>query len=164
MEFIRRMRKREFVEMTLKTVIAVFTAFVAIILMEGMIYGIELNALYKNGRASSVQSDKTIAYCIEIEEDNYFVLYYNEGNGVEWSARSGDDNLLSKEECENLNVVNVVFHAPNAFIFSITPVHYVVMSVFVLIVCGYFVYRFIALNKEYNKIIDKFEKEGIIEL
>ena len=45
MEFINKMKKREFIEMGLKTLAAVFAAFLAIILMEGMIYGIQLNAL-----------------------------------------------------------------------------------------------------------------------
>ena len=46
-------------------------------------------------------------------------------------------------------------HAPNAFKFSITPVHYVVMTVFVLGVAGFFTYKFIALTKEYKKIAEE---------
>lgn len=161
MEFIKRMRKREFIEMTLKTLMALFFSFVAIILMEGMIYGVELNALYKNATVAYTQSDKTIAYCIEVADDQYFVVYYNEGDENEWSASRSD--LKTKEECEKITALEIVYHAPNAFKFSITPVHYAVMAVFVLAVSGYFVYRFIVLNNEYKKIIDKYEKEGIIE-
>ena len=40
MEFIKTMKKREFIEMTLKTIAAICACFIAIILMEGMIYGI----------------------------------------------------------------------------------------------------------------------------
>lgn len=156
------MRKREFTEMTLKTLIGVFMSFVAIILMEGMIYGIELNALYTNGSASYSSSETTTAYCIEVEEYRYFVVYHNPNtDGSEWSATAY--TLISREDCENLSAT-VVYHAPNAFIFSITPVHYVVMAVFLLAVGGYFTYRFIKLKKEYTNIIDKYEKEGIIEL
>ena len=161
MEFIKHMRKREFIEMTLKTIMALLVAFVAIILMEGMIYGVELNALYKNSTVGYTQSDKTIAYCIEIADDQYFVVYYNEGDVNEWSASHSD--IKTREECEQITALEIVYHAPNAFVFSITPIHYVVMAVFILAVGGYFVYRFIALNNEYKRITDKYEKEGIIE-
>ena len=39
MDFIKKMKKREFIEMSLKTVAAVLSAFIAVILMEGMILG-----------------------------------------------------------------------------------------------------------------------------
>ena len=173
MDFIKRMKKREFIEMALKTVCAILASFLAIILMEGMIYGIQLNALVKNGSSvtfitNDEKTDGTIAYCIERGENEngetqYVVLAYNEGiQDNEWSCASGD--LKTKEECEALAVREVVFHAPNAFIFSITPVHYVVMVVFVLLVAGFFVYRFIALNKSYKEIEDNFKKTGTIEL
>ena len=65
MEFIKRMRKREFVEMTLKTISAILAAFLAIILMEGMIYSIELNAIRNHSNVAVFYSDRTIVYCIE---------------------------------------------------------------------------------------------------
>ena len=170
------MKKREFIEMTLKTICALLASFLAIILMEGMIYGIQLNALVKKSANAvylySKENDEgTIAYCVEqgTNDDGetlYVVLCYNEGSDNEWSAASKD--LKTKQECEDLKnefkVKDVVFHAPNAFIFSITPVHYVVMVVFVLLVAGFFVYRFIVLNKSYRAIEDNFKKTGVIEL
>ena len=60
--------------------------------------------------------------------------------------------------------VEVVYGAPNAFEFSITPVHFIVMTVFMLAVGGFFTYKFIALSKEYKKIEDNFKKTGAIEL
>lgn len=70
MDFIKRMKKREFIEMALKTICAILASFLAIILMEGMIYGIQLNALVKNGSSvtfitNDEKTDGTIAYCIE---------------------------------------------------------------------------------------------------
>ena len=53
MEFIKRMKKREFIEMGLKTLAAILAAFLAIILMEGMIYSIELNALKTKSKAAA---------------------------------------------------------------------------------------------------------------
>ena len=48
MEFISKMKKREFIEMGLKALASLLAAFLAIILMEGMIYSIYLNDLKTN--------------------------------------------------------------------------------------------------------------------
>jgi len=167
MEFIKKMKKREFIEMGLKALAALMAAFLAIILMEGMIYSIELNALKTKGDSSVATSDSTIAYCIKEKEDQYFVIYnyHNDLENIEhWSATQ---TRLTKVQClamEGVKVKEVVMHAPNAFDFSITPVHYVVMAVFVSAVAGFFVYKFIKLTQEYKKIEDKFKKTGEIEL
>lgn len=162
MEFIQKMKKREFIEMGLKTLAALLACFVAIILMEGMIYGITLNSYMKNGSNAKFQDSQTIAYCIEVDEDQYFVLAYNEEDGDPWSAAASD--LKTKAECEALTVKEVVYHAPNSFRFTITAGHYVVMAIVVAAVVGFFVYRFIALAKEYNRIEDNFNKTGEIEI
>ena len=167
MEFIQKMKKREFIEMGLKALAAVLAAFLAIILMESMIYGVELNALKTKGKGHSTDSGSSIAYCIEESEDKYFVIYRNpELNGKEGEWQATSRVYLTKEQClnmEGVTVKEVVMHAPNAFVFSITPVHYVVMAVFVLGVAGFFVYKFMALSKEYKQIEETFNKTGTIE-
>ena len=79
MEFINKMKKREYIEMGLKTLAAILAAFLAIILMEGMIYGIQLNALKTKSTTASAASGSTIAYCIHSPEkgndDRYFVKW-----------------------------------------------------------------------------------------
>ncbi len=160
------MKKREFIEMTLKTVIAILASFIAIILMEGMIYSIELNSYMKYGIMTLKQPTSTIAYCIERGDDEYFVLYYNEDSEPLWTA-DAKAPLLSKADClamEGTDVKEVVFHAPNAFQFSISGIHFVVMAVFVALIAGFFVYKFIALGKEYKKIEENFRKTGTIEI
>ena len=161
MEFIKRMKKREFIEMALKTLSALLASFLAIILMEGMIYAIELNAIYNHSTVAIFYSDKTTAYCIEQEPDQYFVICYDEEDKT-WSGTG--NTLYTKEECENFNAKNIVFNAPSAFIFSITPIHYVIMVLFVLVVAGFFVYRFVALKKDYDRIIKEFNETGTIEI
>ena len=47
MEFIKKMKKREFIEMGLKTLIAFFACFIAIVLMCGMIYSIGIKSYMK---------------------------------------------------------------------------------------------------------------------
>ncbi len=175
MEFIKTMKKREFIEMGLKTLAALLAAFLAIILMEGMIYGIKLNALKTKGTTLSQNRDTTILYCIEMVEDKYFVIACNPEDKNVWSAqavvdKNGDlinNRLYSKAACEAMRgdtAKEVVFRAPNAFELSITGSHYIVMAVFVAAIAGFFTYKFIALSKEYKRIEEVYEKTGTIEL
>ena len=164
MEFINKMKKREFIEMGLKALASLLAAFLAIILMEGMIYSINLNALKKD-TSSTAFSDSTVAYCIKEDDDKYFVIYYNEGATDEWAATK--NVYLTEKECkamEGVIVKEVVMNAPNAFEFTITGVHYVVMSIFVAAVVGFFVYKFIALAKEYKNIEKEYETTGTIQI
>lgn len=170
MEFIKKMKTREFIEMGLKTLAAICAALIATILMEAMIYNIQLNAFRNNtnGNGSSQTGENVVAYCIEESEDKYFVLYHvtnEEQFEMEWRAQPNNEkNLLTKAECEALKVKDVVFNAPSAFEFSITPIHYVVIAILIAGVGGYFAYRFIALSKEYKKLEETFKKTGAIEL
>ncbi len=174
MDFIKRMKKREFIEMGLKTLATVLAGFLAIILMEGMIYSIKLHALTTKGSSEMMLNDKetgTIAYCIKQGEDKYFVLCYNEGqtkNGASSDWSSIANKYRTKAECEALegtSVRKVVFDAPNAFTLSITsPVHYVVMTVFMAGIAGFYVYKFIRLGQSYKKIEEEFNKTGTIEI
>ena len=176
MEFIKKMKKREFIEMSLKTAAAILAAFIAIILMESMIYGIYLNALKTQGKGFSIVEGQTIAYCVKEAEDKYFVIYYTDDKTTEgidrgeWSAKK--DTYLTKQQCLDLTnnkvqaapVKEVKFHAPNAFEFTISGVHYIVMAVFILAIGGFFTYKFIALSKEYKKIEENYKKTGTIEI
>ena len=171
MDFIKTMKKREFIEMGLKTLAAVLAAFLAIILMEGMIYGIELNALKTKGTTSSANSGTTIAYCIKDGkkngEDTYYVIYYTAENDAQYQWSSIGKDLKTKDEClamEGTKVKEVLFHAPNAFDFSITSTHYIVMAVFVLAVAGFFTYKFFNIAKGYKQTDEEFLKSGTIEI
>lgn len=170
MEFIKKMKKREFVEMSLKAGAAILAAFLAIILMESMIYSIKLNALKTTQTTSTTSSESTIAYCIKDKNDKYFVIYHDPENGtgvnekgekIYWASSA---ILKTKAECEKLNVKEVEFHAPNAFDLTITPSHFIYMSIFIAGVAGFFVWRFIALANTYKKIEQQYEKDGTIEL
>ena len=166
MEFIKQMKKREFIEMGLKAFAALLAAFLAIILMEGMIYGIQLHSLLKKSTQSLTYSSKTIAYCIEQDDDKYAIIYYNEGESREWWCQSSQTKTLEQIKSDDFksSVKEVVMHAPNAFEFSITNIHYVVMAVFVCAVMGFFTYKFVVLNKEYARIVDNYNKTGTIEI
>ena len=165
MEFIKRMKKREFIEMSLKALAALLALFLAVILMEGMIYGIQLNALKTKATNSTAISNSTIAYCIPEEDDKYFVVYYNadeDKDTYDWSAVKNE--YKTKDECEALSVKEVVFRAPNAFEFSITGIHFVIIAVVTVALAGFFAYRFVRLAKEYKRIEENFVKNGTIEI
>ncbi len=170
MEFIKTMKKREFIEMSLKAVAAFCAVFLAIILMVGMIYSIQLNSLMNADQRSS-NRDTTIVYCIQQgDEDKYFLISFDpEASSWEhaWSAAKGESQLMSKADCEAMvgnSAKEVIFRAPNVFELTINGTHYIVMAVFVAAVAGFFVYKFIALTKQYKDIEEKFEKTGTIEL
>ena len=72
MEFLKRMKSREIVEMSLKTIIAVFIGLVLIVLMEGMIYSIYMDKINDNTTSQYAAGD-CIAYCEEVGDDEYKV-------------------------------------------------------------------------------------------
>lgn len=185
MEFIKKMKKREFIEMSFKTLIAVCACFVAIILMCGMIYSIGVKSFMKYGKNSVTTQNETIAYCIEVEEDKYFVLFYNpnakkpdpitkkvDKNASTLSANQiTDTNLHTKQECEELlarhAVKEVKFEAPPASIVLdefVEGWHIAIVAVVVAGILGYFVYRFIKLAKDYSQVEKEFKETGAISI
>ena len=171
MEFIQRMKKREFIELSLKTLASLMLAFVAVILMEGMIYGITLNAYMTKSTKATASSDSTIAYCIEdgkndAGEEQFFVLYYTKGAtetgaSSDWSATT---ERYTKDKIETLSVKEVVWNAPSAFKFTMTPIHYVIITVFMGAVAGFFAYRYVKLSKSYKEVEETYRKTGAIEI
>ncbi len=170
MEFIKKMRKREFIEMGLKTAIAFFACFIAVVLMCGMIYSIGISSYMKYGQGSISTSTETTAYCIEVKKDQYFVLYYNpNSDGTKLTANAiTDSNLKTKAECEALtSVKDRVYGAPKASIVLnefVEGWHIAIIAIIIAGVMGYFVYRFVKLGIDYKKVIEKFEKTGAIEI
>jgi len=153
--------------MGLKTLTVILAAFLAIILMEGMIYGIKLNQI-KSKTSETKVNNSTIAYCLKESDDKYTVIFKNydeDANEVIWSCMK--DKTYTKAQCDAMkgtDVKEVVFHAPNAFELSISGVHYVVMAVFMSAIIGFFVYKFVKLTKDYKKIEDEFNKTGTISI
>ena len=162
MEFIKQMKKREFIEMGLKALASLFAVFLAIILMEGMIYGIALNHLSTNPGNPSKSTSHTTAYCIEHDDDNYLVLYHlkDKYNDSWFSEIKVKDDYTAEE----LEVAKVIYDEPNAFELSIEGFHFAIMAVLVVAVAGYFTYRFIRLNQAYKKIEAQYLKDGTIEI
>lgn len=171
MNFIKQMKKREFIEMGLKTLTAILIAFLVIILMEGMIYSIRLNAL-KNMQIEGglpYDNQSSIAYCIKDTqmEDSYFIVIKKvdlETNKTQWIS----DKTLRKTKAECLKMGSGVkelnMHAPNAFDLTINGKHFIFIGIFVVAVLGFFTYKFIMLNNAYKKTEEEFKKTGKIEV
>ena len=160
MEFIKKMKKREFIEMGLKTIASFFGILLAFLLLEGMIYGIKLSVLEDfKGNTSAVQSSTT-AYLIEEDEENYFVIFHRE-DVDHWSAA-----VKPKDSCtaKDLTVKEVKEGAPSAVTFSVEGWHFIVLGVLVAGVGGFFAYRFVKLNSAYVKIEKQYLKDGTIEI
>ncbi|MBR2969438.1 MAG: hypothetical protein IKC49_00085 [Clostridia bacterium] len=176
MNFIKKMKVRELIEMSLKCFASILAAFLAIILMEGMIYGIMLNGVYST-TSSTFNPSSTVVYAVKTSADEYDLIYKNltekwkdsDNDGVSdtkvdsyytWSIKKN----VPKEDVENGTYYKFYDRAPNAFELSITPIHFVVMGIFVTAVSGLFVYRFIRLVKSYKDLEEEYKKTGTIEL
>ena len=163
------MKKREFIETALKAGAALLASFIAIILMECMIYGIYLNALNDETKNHSGYSSSSVVYAYEVSEGKYNLYTdldpYN--YGLEgWASELNITKAEFDAKIQNgtISADKIIYRTPNAFELSVEPIHYAVMAIFVLIVAGYFVYRFVRLNKSYKQIEDEFKRTGTIEL
>jgi len=172
MDFIKKLKKREFIEMGLKALTSLIFAFIAIILMEGMIYGIYLKAYMDKGTKSALATDSSIVYCIEdgknpkTNKTEYFVLIYNEGTVKDpsnWSA-SAELRYSEAQIKHEFRNSTIKWHAPSAFKFTMSPVHYIVISVFMLSIAGLFAFRFVKLYRTYAEIETTYKKTGVIEI
>lgn len=155
MEFLKKMRSRDTLEMVLKTIMAVLIAIILIFFMEAMIHSIYIKKIKENTNGPTIPAQQ-IAYCEEIDTNKYRVYVHDIENST-WHTLVGGS---SKEYVESRGFKEVYFRQPNAFDVSITWVHYIVMGVFVVAVLGFYGYRFYKLDKDYAKFTAKLQKTG----
>ena len=159
MEFLKKMRSREMIEMSLKAVMLVVIGIVLIFLMEGMIYGIYMKEISKNKSSQHTISD-SVAYCELAEDGKYTVYLHNETSAKDkWFVET---LTKTKAEIESADYKEVIWRAPNPFEVSITGTHYIVMTVFITGLLGFYGWRFYKLNKEYKGFEKKYKKTGKI--
>lgn len=157
MEFLKKMKSRETIEMVLKTISALVLGLILIILMEGMIFGIYMKKINEND-ATQYTVSQCIAYCEEVGEDKYKVYLENTETGS-FSVKITQD---SREKIETDGYIDVIWRAPNAFEVSINYVHYIVMGVFLAIILAIYIWRFYKLYQEYKVFERKFIRTGKI--
>jgi len=259
MDFIKRMKRREYIEMGLKTAIGILLGIIVIFFMEAMIYGIYMNAI--EDKSQNTRKEQTSVYYVDKLGDNKYNIYTKENVGDEkkpaivwtylhkeisqakyddltkdagvmfgydatlykvdvdmpnatpdevYAVNSNSDSaykqILAKEnedtettyfegatftisfretetseyvksEHENLTYNEfvalysqagdmvrynnkIIYHAPNAFDIYLNGVHYAVMVIFLVVIAGVFVWRFVLINKEYAKIEKRYKKTG----
>ena len=129
-----------------------------------MIYGIYLNAL--NNKTSWTVSSGFSVYAHQIGEDEYRVYSSVDGlPGLEkWTTNT---EILTKAEVEELTKTHntkTYYRAPSAFELVIDGMHIAIMAVFILIVIGYFAYRYVRLYQSYKQVEHEFKTTGAIEL
>ncbi len=157
MEFLKKMKSRETIEMVLKTISALVLGLILIILMEGMIFGIYMKKINEND-ATQYTVSQCIAYCEEVGEDKYKVYLENTETGS-FSVKITQD---SREKIETDGYIDVIWRAPNVFEVSINYVHYIVMGVFLAIILAIYIWRFYKLYQEYKVFERKFIRTGKI--
>lgn len=94
MEFIKRMKKREFIEMGLKTAMAILFGIVLIFAMEAMIYGIHIKSIKNN--TSFVSYPSSVVYYIEKVNNNSYNVYQNDPTvkKLNWKVENIDKATL----------------------------------------------------------------------
>lgn len=157
MNFLKKMRSREMIEMSLKTIFALMLGLILIILMEGMIYSIYMNKIDKN-TANQYVAEDCVAYCEEISDDEYKIYLHNTASGS-WHVKVYNE---SSTQINNGKYKDVIYRTPNAFDVSIKGSHYVVMAVFIAGILAFYGWRFYKLNKEYANFEKRFKKTGKI--
>jgi len=84
MEFLKCMKKREYIEMGLKTAIGVILGIIVIFLMEAMICNIYLDAI-NNVSNYQYSADESVCYVIENKNDTYDIyLNYQPEDADVW--------------------------------------------------------------------------------
>ena len=157
MDFLKKMKSRELIEMGLKTILGVFAGLIMIILMEGMIFNIYMDKINSNKTAQCAASD-CVAYCEKVGDDE-FKIYLNDTRQGSWHIEMLNS---TEEEILNSNYLEIVWDAPNAFDVSINYVHYIVMSTFIIAILGFYGWRFYKLHSEYKNLEKKLKKTGKI--
>ena len=157
MKFLNRMKTRERVELSLKTIAAVLVGIALIFLMEGMIFSIYMSKINENKASQFIPTD-CVAYCEQVGEDEYKVYLHNTAH-KSWSVRTSNFSL---EQIEKTGYGKVVYDTPSAFDVSINTTHYIVMAVFVSAIIGFYGWRFYKLEGDYKKLEKRLKVKGTI--
>lgn len=95
MEFINRMKKREFIEMGLKTLACLLGGLILIILLEAMIYSIYMKKIDENTNIAYTSRE---IYIVETKDNMYDIYthgYLNEGD--QWARQANHHNVTKAQ-------------------------------------------------------------------
>lgn len=89
MEFLNRMKKREYVEMGLKTAIGILLGIIVVFLMEAMIYNIYIDAI-KSTTKYSGKPEAAVYYVVENDNSTYDVYLHYDDENSNWALNYND--------------------------------------------------------------------------
>lgn len=116
MEFIKRMKKREFIEMSLKLTIALLVGIVLIFAMEAMIYGIHIKAMAD--KDSYGYNNSSVEFYIEKVNKNSYNIYKTDptAKGFSWDLEKN----VSKEKLDKDLYKGGAMRTYNSALYKIT--------------------------------------------
>lgn len=88
MQFLKQMKKREFIEMGLKTAIGILLGIIVIFFMEAMIYSIHMKSI-PNNKTFGGAPNKAVYYVVE-DDANKFDIYVHHTDTDQWGLKSKD--------------------------------------------------------------------------
>lgn len=117
MEFLKRMKKREYIEMGLKTAIGVLLGIIVIFLMEAMICGIYMDAINSVKTWPSTASE-SVYYIVDNKDASYDIYINYEPGGADVWARA-HDNLSADDYHEKMIKATGALYNTNRELFYI---------------------------------------------
>lgn len=171
MEFLNRMKKREYIEMGLKTAIGVLLGIIVIFLMEAMITSIYMKSIDNREGSYPSTAESSVYYVIENSDNTYDIYLNYEPNGADVWVLHYDNCSQEKYEAlwetdgelyrsNHSEKGGVIFREPNCFDIFINWAHYLVMVIFIMAIGGVYAWRFTLISKEYKKLAKKLNKTG----
>ena len=94
MEFLNRMKKREYVEMGLKTAIGILLGIIVIFLMEAMIYNIYIDAINSATKYSG-KPESAVYYVVDNNDSTYDIYLHYDDENSNWALNY---NNLSQDD------------------------------------------------------------------
>lgn len=89
MEFLKRMKKREFIEMGLKTAIGILLGIIIVFLMEAMIYNIYIDAINSATKYSG-KPENAVYYVVENGNNTYDIYLHYDDENSNWALNYND--------------------------------------------------------------------------
>lgn len=172
MEFLKHMKKREYIEMGLKTAIGVLLGIIVIFFMEAMICNIYMDAIKDHPGSYPSTPEDSVFYVVKNDNKTYDIYLNYDPDGVDsWVLHHDDYSQSSYDalweegvgelwKADNSKNGAVLNRKPNCFDIYMNGVHYAVMVVFILAIGGVYAWRFTLIAKEYKKLERKFNKTG----
>ncbi len=155
--FLKRMRRRECVEMVLKTLTALFVGVIVAIAMEYMIYGIYLRNIPVVSSNTLISSSEYVLYCDENPKTDTYTIFINDEMDNWFVYKT---NVTEQELDENYRFFSKEFRRPSMSELYLDTDHYIVIGAFLGIILIVYVGLFIAMLSAYKRLMRRYALTG----